>query len=288
MSNTHRKKTPPRVVATLICTETHRCTTKVNKQKVWPLLPVASVQRCSMTLTVSHVLGSNLKCKWPELCQILGFLYYSPVCSVSQDVKKGKLKDAHTDFGTVQVIIGVLNIAEGIVFTCHRSWFTMDKIAQGPFWLGSGFIVAGIVCIFSARFPSFYMLIIGMILNIVGAALAIKAVMLYSADLANDHTGYCESYNSSYYSHYGYGYRTPSSEISMKQEICQYYRNLVEIIFRGLDIIMIVLSVLQLFVTICFCVLTGKALCKKDDDAKLVEDPELYKPLLEDAFAGAA
>ncbi|KAL0171354.1 hypothetical protein M9458_031665 [Cirrhinus mrigala] len=59
-------------------------------------------------------------------------------------------------------------------------------------------------------------------------------------------------------------------------------------ILGGLDIMMIVLSVLLLCVTISFCVLTGKALCKKDDDAKSVEDPELHKPLMEDATAGPA
>ncbi|XP_050987646.1 uncharacterized protein LOC127178672 [Labeo rohita] len=252
-----------------------------------------------MTLTVSHdesltviTVNSNPKSKWPVLCQILGFLCYSPMCSVSQVVKKGKLKDIHTAFGIVQMVIGILNIAVGIAFTCLSSWYTMDRIAQGPFWIGSVFLVAGIVCILAARFPSFCLVITGMILNIVGTALAITAVVLYSVDLANDHTGYCESYNSYYYSRYdygyGYGYGTPSSEISRRQDICQYYRNLIETIFKGLDIMMIVLSVLQLCVTISFCVLTGKALCKKDEDAKSDEYQELYKPLLEDAIAGAA
>ncbi|RXN38420.1 transmembrane protein 176A-like [Labeo rohita] len=60
----------------------------------------------------------------------------------------------------------------------------------------------------------------------------------------------------------------------------------MKIILGGLDIMMIVLSVVQLCVTITFCVLTGKALCKKDEDEKL--DPELYQPLLEDDTAGAA
>ncbi len=43
-----------------------------------------------------------------------------------------------------------------------------------------------------------------------------------------------------------------------------------QIIFRGLDIMMIVLSVLQICVTISFCVLTGKALHKKDEDVKVL------------------
>ncbi|XP_026139050.1 uncharacterized protein LOC113115712 isoform X2 [Carassius auratus] len=175
-----------------------------------------------MTLTVSRGEGltvitvtSNPKSKWPVLCQILGSLCYSPVCSVSQGMK-GKLKDVHTALGTVQMIIGVLNIVAGILLKCLGSWFVMERIGQGPFWLGSLFLVVGIVCILTAKFPSSCL-----------------------------------------------------------------------IFFRGLDIMMIVLAVLQLCVTISFCVVTGKALCKKDEDVKSVEDPELHKPLLEDVTAAA-
>ncbi len=47
-------------------------------------------------------------------------------------------------------------------------------------------------------------------------------------------------------------------------------------ILGGLDIMMIVLSVLQLCVTISFCVLTGKALCKKDEDVKVLYHQHYY------------
>uniref|UniRef100_A0A672S618 Uncharacterized protein n=1 Tax=Sinocyclocheilus grahami TaxID=75366 RepID=A0A672S618_SINGR len=128
-------------------------------------------------------------------------------------------------------------------------------------------------------------LIIGIILNVVSAGLAITAVVLYSVDLANSHTyENCEngSYHQSRYNGYGYSYETPSPEDNRRKEMCLFYKNLIENIFRGLDIMMIVLSVLQLCVTISFCVLTGKALCKKDED-----DSELHKPLLEDDTPGA-
>ncbi|KAK2903570.1 hypothetical protein Q8A67_008283 [Cirrhinus molitorella] len=254
-----------------------------------------------MTLTVSQGEGltvitvqSNPKSKWPILCQILGFLCYSPVCFVSQDVTKGKLKDVHTAFGIVQMIIGVLNIVVGIVFTSLGAWYPMYRMAQGPFWLGSVFLVVGILCILTAKFPTSCLMVIGMILNVVSAALAITAVVLYSLDLANEHTNeYCESNYYSPYDGYGYGYgydnryATPSPEDIRKKEMCLYYKYLNEIIYRGLDIMMIVLSVLQLCVTISFCVLTGKAFCK-DEDAKSVEDPELHKPLLKDTTVGAA
>ncbi|XP_058604154.1 uncharacterized protein LOC131522578 isoform X2 [Onychostoma macrolepis] len=176
-----------------------------------------------MTLTVSRGEGltiititSNPKSKWPVLCEILGFLCYSPSCFVSQGMK-GKLKDIHTALGIVQMLIGVLNIAVGIVFTCVGLHYDMYSIAQGSFWLGSVFLLSGIVCILAAKFPTSSL-----------------------------------------------------------------------IIFRGLEIMMIVLSVLQICVTISFCVLTREVLFKKVEDVKSVEDPELHKPLLEDATAAAA
>ncbi|XP_043117431.1 transmembrane protein 176l.4 [Puntigrus tetrazona] len=244
-----------------------------------------------MTVTVSQGEGltvisvtSNPKSKWPVLCQILGFLCYSPVCSVSQGMK-GKLKDVHTAFGVVHMIIGVLNIVVGIVFISLGFYWNVYMMANGPFWIGSVSIVIGIVCILMVKFPSSCLLTIGIILNIVSAAFAITAVVLYTVDVTNMHTRYsCESRSYGYSSYNVYGY---DPEENRRRELCLYYRNVTEMVLRGLDIMMIVLSVLQICVSISFCVLTGKALCKKEEDEKSVEDPELDKPLLEDAAAGA-
>ncbi|XP_043117654.1 membrane-spanning 4-domains subfamily A member 4A-like [Puntigrus tetrazona] len=238
-----------------------------------------------MTVTVSQGEGltvisvtSNPKSKWPVLCQILGFLCYSPVCSVSQGMK-GKLKDVHTAFGVVHMIIGVLNIVVGIVFISLGFYLNVYTMANVPFWIGSVSIVIGIVCILMAKFPSSCLLRNGIILNIVSAAFfTITAVVLYTVDMANMHTRYsCENYNV-----YAYG-----PEGNRRRELCLDYRNVTKMVLRGLDIMMIVLSVLQICVSISFCVLTGKALCKKEEDEKSVEDPELDKPLLETRAAGA-
>ncbi len=86
------------------------CSSCFLQSRVWPLLPTTSVQRCSMTLTVSRGEGltiitvtSNPKSKWPVLCEILGFLCYSPACFVSQGMK-GKLKDILTALGVSQAL----------------------------------------------------------------------------------------------------------------------------------------------------------------------------------------
>ncbi|KTG32263.1 hypothetical protein cypCar_00029804 [Cyprinus carpio] len=201
-----------------------------------------------MSLTMSHdedltvvTVISNPKSRWPVLCQILGFLCSSPMCSASQYMR-GKLMHIHTALG---------------------------------------FLAVGIVCILQAMFPSTFLLAIIMILNVVSTALAITAVVLYSKDLAvenNTATQFCNSYV--YFSQIE---DLPFTTQKQRTKIC-----LDSMMLGGLDIIIILLSVLQLCVTISFCVLTGKALCKKDEDAKSVEDPELHKPLLEDDTAGAA
>lgn len=74
---------------------------------------------------------------------------------------------------------------------------------------------------FYTYFVCVLQMVIGMILNVVSAALAITAVVLYSVDLANDHT-----HNSCK----GYYYSYSSAEENWKKETCLYYRNLSEVI----------------------------------------------------------
>ncbi|KAI2654918.1 transmembrane protein 176A-like [Labeo rohita] len=242
-----------------------------------------------MSLTVSRgegltviTIASNPKSKWPALCQILGILCCSPVCSVSLNKKK-KMTNIHTALGTMQIIVGVINIVLGILL--KSTWIFNNITDYGvAFWIGGTVLVIGIMTILAAKFPSPFLLVITVVLNVASAALAITAIVLYSVDLALGNSLYCDR---SYYSPYGYEV-TPSPEQMRNTELCMQYKYLNKMILGGLDIMMIVLSVLLLCVTISFCVLTGKALCKKDDDAKLVEDPELHKPLMEDATAGPA
>ncbi|XP_016429715.1 uncharacterized protein LOC107756903 [Sinocyclocheilus rhinocerous] len=242
-----------------------------------------------MSLTVSQgegltviTIASDPKSKWPVLCQVLSFLCCSPVCSVSQNMKK-KLTNIHTALGTMQIIVGVINIVFGILLKSSRIWNNITESGV-VFWIGGVVLVIGIVTVLAAKFPSPFLLVITVILNVVSAALAITAAVLYSVDLATGNGLYCDT---SYYSSNSYAV-TPSPEQTRRTEICVKYKYLNKMILGGLDIMMIALSVLQLCVTISFCVLTGKALCKKDEDVKSVEDPELHKPLLEDDTPGPA
>ncbi|XP_052000277.1 uncharacterized protein LOC127656137 [Xyrauchen texanus] len=236
--------------------------------------------RMSMTMARGEgitvlTVTTNPKSKWPLLCQILGTLCYSPVysvvCFVSQE-KKGKL-NTQTALGIVQIIVGVTNLVVGILFA--KFWLLYYiMMFKGPFWLGGVFLAVGIVCILATKFPSPCLLVIAVILNAVSAALAITAVVLYSVDLASDHQLECNPYSNSYYNQRN----TISPQLL---ESCRHYLHLNQMIIRGLDIMMIVFSVLQICVTVSFCVLTGKALRKKGGGAKSVEDAQIHKPLLE-------
>nr|XP_055067244.1 uncharacterized protein LOC129448701 [Misgurnus anguillicaudatus] len=248
-----------------------------------------------MSLTMSKgdgvtviTVSTNPKSKWPILCQILGTLCYSPVCSVAHNMK-GKLTETLTALGIVQMIVGIINIAMGIFLVSIYWYYSLIRDSQAPFWLGGMFLAVGIVCILAAKFPSPCVLVIAVILNIVSAALAITAVVLHSVDLATNFSPYnypyCNEDDVDYYSRYPV---TASPERSRNQEMCLYYRHLSQMIYRGVNIMMIVLAVLQLCVTISFCVVTLKALCKKSEDAQSVEDPQLYKPLVEDATCNPA
>nr|XP_055067257.1 uncharacterized protein LOC129448707 [Misgurnus anguillicaudatus] len=230
-----------------------------------------SVQSFRMSLTMSQgdvvtviTLNTNPQTKWPILCQILGTLCYSPVCSVAHDTK-GKLTKTLIALGIVQMIVGIINIAMG-TFLVSMYWnHSIILDLQAPYWLGGMFLAVGIVCILAAKFPSPCVLVIAVILNIVSAALAITAVVLHSVDIATS-------------------YRDPEQRKQL--ELCLYNRYRSQVILRGVNIMMIVLAVLQLCVTISFCVVTLKALCKKSN-AQSVEDPQLYKPFVEDTTGNA-
>uniref|UniRef100_A0A673HPR1 Uncharacterized LOC107728428 n=1 Tax=Sinocyclocheilus rhinocerous TaxID=307959 RepID=A0A673HPR1_9TELE len=182
-----------------------------------------------MSLTVSQgegltviTIASNPKSKWPVLCQILGFLCCSPVCSVSQNMK-GKLMNIHTALGTMQIIVGVINIVFGILLKSSRIWNNITESGV-VFWIG-GVLVIGIVTVLAAKFPSPFLV---MILNVVSAALAITAAVLYSVDLATGNGLYCDT---SYYSSNSYAV-TPSPEQTRRTEICVKYKYLNKVMFN--------------------------------------------------------
>ncbi|KAF4110607.1 membrane-spanning 4-domains subfamily A member 10 [Onychostoma macrolepis] len=204
-----------------------------------------------MSLTVSQdegvtmiTINSNPNSKCPILCQILGSLCYSPVCAVSQHVKS-TMMDIYMALGIVQIIAGVLNLVTGILFI-SSGMHDHIMMFNAPFWLGGVFLVVGVVSIVADQFPSYFLVLVTVVLNKVSALLAMIGLALYAWDLMGD------KITSSYY----------------------YGDNMIR---EALDITMMIISALQLCVTLSFSVLTLKRLCETNS----VEDLQLYKPLKE-------
>ncbi|XP_036414552.1 transmembrane protein 176B-like [Colossoma macropomum] len=233
-----------------------------------------------MSLTMSKAEGvtvftvtSNPKSKWPLICQLLGMMCCSPICFVSQSMKQN-MGRTHTALGTLQILVGLMNVAFGCIFRNVGYYYSL--LWDGCFWLGAVFIAAGIVCILAEKFPSSCLLSFTVLVNLVSAALAITATVFYSIDLA----WVSRRSNCSQRGYYDYG-TTPSPQKKDLIKNCERNQHIFKIVYGGLDILMIVLALLLLCVTISSCVLILKTLCKKKKGDEM-EDPELHQPLVEE------
>ncbi|XP_063343494.1 uncharacterized protein LOC134637087 isoform X2 [Pelmatolapia mariae] len=121
------------------------------------------------------------------------------------------------------------------------------------------FIVFGVVSILSDKYPSPCLVIINVILNLTGVAFAIAAIVLYTISVSNLYW----------------------------PDICKGCyddgKTIIMTLLRSIIAVLIVLSVLELCVTISSVVLGIKSLKSKEKgQTKSTDDPELYKPLLEE------
>ncbi|XP_058232955.1 uncharacterized protein tmem176l.1 [Hemibagrus wyckioides] len=247
-----------------------------------------------MSLTISraegvtvYTLHSNHKSKWPLICQILGTMCYSPVYSVSQRLKQ-ELSCTLTALATIQIMVGIMNLGFGSLSSAIYYVRYFESISL---WIGGVIIAIGIMCILTEKFPSPCLVFLAVLMNIASAALAITSIVNYSMDLAGKR--FWDTCDPPGRQDYLYSWTTPSpSKIAMWDEVfkkrlemyrvCEENKQIIQKLFRGLDIMMIVLSVLHLCIAISWCVLSIKALCKKHADAQDLEDPELRKSLLEE------
>ncbi|XP_048116848.1 uncharacterized protein LOC125305861 isoform X2 [Alosa alosa] len=117
-------------------------------------------------VTVLTVTNINPKSNWPLLCQILGTLCYSPACSVSHKLR-GLLGGTQSALGTIQIMIGLLNIGFGAIL--HASYSTYNVVTESgaSYWLGGLFILCGVLCILAEKCPSACLVFITGLMNIV-------------------------------------------------------------------------------------------------------------------------
>ncbi|XP_041650123.1 high affinity immunoglobulin epsilon receptor subunit beta-like [Cheilinus undulatus] len=219
----------------------------------------------------------------PPICQILRGLCYSPVCcSVSQRLKKFQ-GASQSVLGALHIMVGLLNIGLGtILLNCASvtSWQMRDY--EYPIWMGVLFILFGIMNILSEKFPSPCLVILSVTLNLSGVAFAIAAIALYIINVLKIWLEWmCDDYDYNYENRHRV---TPSPEEMTK---CLETQDLVLMILRSINAVLIVLAVLELCVTISSAVLGIKALKQKTEN-KCPDDPDQYKPLLEEVTSNPA
>ncbi|XP_038137071.1 B-lymphocyte antigen CD20-like isoform X2 [Cyprinodon tularosa] len=227
-------------------------------------------------------LTSDPDSPWPPLCQILKSLCYSPVCcSVSQKLRATQ-RTSLSVLGAIHIMIGLLNIGLSIIVTVtyNSPWYLESYY---PVWMGSLFIVFGIVCLLSEKFPSPCLIVLNVIFNIAGAAMAIAAIVLYSIYEGDFRAWYpCEE-NEYYYDYRRYTTTAPSPGSEYIKQRCLENRAVYTMLIRGMVGILIVLSVVEVCVAISSAVLDIKTLRRsRQKQEKASGDPELYNPLLEE------
>ncbi|XP_040899299.1 transmembrane protein 176B-like [Toxotes jaculatrix] len=218
-------------------------------------------------------LTSDPRSPWPPLYQILKALCYNPLCcTVSQHLRRVQGM-SQSVLATLHIMVGLLNIGFGGID------LAFDPFSGFPFWLGALFMVFGIMCILSEKYPSPCLVTLNVVLNLAGVIFAIAAIVLYSISIASTWLWWSCSYDY-------YGEWTTSSPFPAKEfmkERCLQGQELVLMFQTSLNAVMIVLSALELCVTISSAVLGIKALrSSAKGEKQSTGDSELYKPLLEE------
>ncbi|XP_034009253.1 uncharacterized protein LOC117500498 [Trematomus bernacchii] len=236
-----------------------------------------------MALTISKTesstvitLTSDPQSVCPPLYQILKNLCCSPICcSVSQHLRRLQ-NTSQTVLGTLQIMVGLLNIGIGAIFAFTPIW----DIFGFSFWVGALFMLFGIVSILSEKYPSPCLVIVNMILNFAGVGFAIAAILLY--DLRMTYMGLywlCEDDNNQNYYHLS---PTASSGDERWEQKCLETKDMMLMLLRSMHGLLIVLSALELCLNISSVGLGIKALMRRGKDVKMNEEPEYYKPLLDE------
>ncbi|XP_042346403.1 uncharacterized protein LOC121946056 isoform X2 [Plectropomus leopardus] len=211
--------------------------------------------------------AADEKSMLPPLCQVPKTLGCSPMCrSVNKTVIRSSTVSV---LGTIQIMVGLFNIGLGPGRTSLRP----DDFASlgAAYWLGGVFIAVGLVSLIADQFPTFFLVFLAALVNIIGSAFAIFAIVMYVQDMASTTVARLCSDN---------WYNAGSMP---RDDRCIYVAQGYLRLLVAMDITMIILAVQQLFVCITITVLAVRALIHwwKDESSRADEDDE---PLLKDVL----
>ncbi|XP_041650072.1 uncharacterized protein LOC121514067 isoform X2 [Cheilinus undulatus] len=182
--------------------------------------------------------------------------------TMNRSVYTGMMQISATSaLGMMQIMVGVFNIGLG---PGRMSRYPGDfSDLRAAYWLGGVFLVSGLSTFAAGRISTFYWMVFAVFLNILAFAFSIIGIVIYSVDLSRTiSANYC-----------GGG-----------QSNCSYVENFFKRLVVGMDISMIVQSVVQLSASISFAVLGIKALIITEREEEIQEDPgqqiDLFQPKL--------
>ncbi|XP_059922094.1 uncharacterized protein LOC132468375 [Gadus macrocephalus] len=225
----------------------------------------------------------------PGLCQALLDALVRNLKRLCCTLTPGLLISSPAVLGTIQILVGLVTAGLGPGRTSTRPG---DLTQLGaPYWLGAVFLVAGILCILSGDFPSVVLVGFTVAVNICGAILAITGIVLYAIDLSNSSlTWMCpspttrEPYD---VRHHGYAdhhhgdsaLETLHARLNQDlQDECITMARIAEGLLSTMDILLIILTILQLCVSLSTTILGLEALIRPRDHDKCRRNAEMKFP----------
>ncbi|XP_043974261.1 transmembrane protein 176A-like [Gambusia affinis] len=228
---------------------------------------------------------SDPRSRWPLVCQMLKSLCYSPLCcSLSPPVRKSQ-GTSFSVLGAMQIMIGLLNLGLGGTLRISPDTYWLLNESEFSFWLGALFITFGLMCVLSEKFPSLCLVVLNVMLNLAGVGFAIAAIVLYSIYISHLDIGW---YCSDFRSYSGYPTQTPPSQRESKffRQLCLEGNLLFQVLLIGLNVLLIVLSIMELCVAVSAVVLSIKTLRNSVQEENT--NAENTKPLLEEFASHSA
>uniref|UniRef100_A0A3Q2Q8B1 Membrane-spanning 4-domains subfamily A member 18 n=1 Tax=Fundulus heteroclitus TaxID=8078 RepID=A0A3Q2Q8B1_FUNHE len=222
---------------------------------------------------------SNPQSPWPPVCQILKSLCYNPLCcSVSQHLRKTQGTSLSV-LGAMQIMTGLLTMGFGGILRASEATYWEPNFTEFPYWLGVLFITFGSMCLLSERFPSLCLVGLTVMLNLAGVAFAITAIVLFSIQISLEFWWYCSIYSSSY-SNYDRTTAAPL-EREFSRQMCLEGKYVAQVIHKGINVVLIILSILELCVVISSAIIGIKTLrnFRKEENTR-TDDPECNKLML--------
>ncbi|KAJ8335181.1 hypothetical protein SKAU_G00408200 [Synaphobranchus kaupii] len=225
--------------------------------------------------------------RWPMVCQLFTYLCCSPMCAVSGRLRK-LMAGTQSTLATVQIMAGLLTIGLGaVLMSVYFGPYSLVYIGA-HYWSGTIFIISGLFCIFAERFSSTCSVSTAVAVNLVSAALAVTAIVLYAVDDGPRLADVCMPGNPDNHDLDGdYGVRHAVTVTAKERDagdsnlqLCQMYKSALLPIVIGLKVLLVASAALQISVNISVAVLYIKALMKNSEGEQVTE---AHQPLTVEA-----